>query len=394
VPVDFVRALAEPELDSRQYDYAVQTMLNKNKKPPEAEKPASIEEKTPSNDELMLKLQSLYGDAPDGIGRVSVPRVGKDYPAAMQIKRTPEFKLEQRLAQEAEADKAYGVNRNLLAEQRDALNKDIEALQGRTKQATWSSLGKRAAQAWDVQPGQGAPTLMSGLANLFGGMTEDIEAENRAVRGEKQELLRYQREFARADNLERQGRANEAQQVRTANELTRRGEENKQRELNTARKQGIFAANREAAMQELDANTQIDIANAQQRGAYDRARLTAMASAKEKDYELQEMALDAAKSGRTDPEIMTELYKNIISDPFTREEATAMLEAKGDEPTEQNLAQAMQLIARQKLAQISSDIISSQENQTRRMLGRAGLNYGSEQNAEEKDLSALDSGGL
>jgi hypothetical protein len=362
--------------------------------PKGAQKPASIEEKTPSYDELMLKLQSLYGDAPDGIGRVSVPRVGKDYPAAMQIKRTPEFKLEQRLAQEAEADKAYGVNRNLLAEQRDALNKDIEALQGRTKQATWSSLGKRAAQAWDVQPGQGAPTLMSGLANLFGGMTEDIEAENRAVRGEKQELLRYQREFARADNLERQGRANEAQQVRTANELTRRGEENKQRELKTAREQGIFAANREAAMQELDANTQIDIANAQQRGAYDRARLTAMASAKEKGYELQKMALDAAKSGRTDPEIMTELYKNIISDPFTKEEATAMLKAKGDEPTEQNLAQAMQLIARQKLAQISSDIISSQENQTRRMLGRAGLNYGSEQNAEEKDLSALDSGGL
>jgi len=344
-------------------------------------KPAALEEPNP-DDTYMSEIDAMFKQGPAGLGRVSIPKVTEEeYPDAMQIERTPEFNLEQRLAQEAEANKAYGVNPNLLAEQQTALNEDLTALQGRAKQATWASLGKRAAGAWDVQPGQGAPTLMGGLANLFGGMSEDLEASNATVRAEKREIQRYQRELARADNLERKGQAAKAQEARLQNEITHRNEENRQRELNQAEKMGLFTLNQSREDNERAANLEIDIANMKEQGAFNRAALTARSGAMGNIYELQKMMLDLEKQGLVKPGEGRQIFEQVYSDPQLRPAAEAALEAQGklDDATESQISEAMDTIAKQRVAGIIDSLMSNQETQIggirERIFGNSGFQY-------------------
>ena len=379
---DIDRAFREPELTRSDMYYATYPYSGRAGKIAKPVMPVMEEEPNP-DEAYMAEINGLFGQGPAGIGRISIPKVTEEeFPDAPQIERTPEFDLEKRLAQEAEANTAYGVNPNLLAEQSAALNEDLAALQGRAKQATWASLGKRAADAWDVQPGQGAPTLLGGLANLFGGMTEDLEASNAAVRAEKREIQRYQRELARADNLERKGQAAKAQEVRVQNEITRRGEENKQRELNAARESGLFALNQSRVDKELDLNTQIDIANMKERGAFDRAALSARSGAMGNIYKLQEMMLDLEKHGLVKPGEGGKLLEQVYSDPQLRTAAEEALKAQGklEDATEADIAEAMDTIANQRVARMMDLLMSNQKTQIggirERIFGNSG--YGAE----------------
>ena len=325
------QALPEPPLSAAQKE-----MLSDVDKPPLNSKEFSSAYRGPQRVSAGLggrKSVSLSRLGLESLAPVTIPRIkDEDFPAAPQIQKTPEFDKDKRFKEQEELNTLYGVDPNYFNSRQEELQKERDALSGRVPQEAWASLGARGMEAFKARPGEAPPTLLGGIGNLFGLMTQDLQKTNADIRQEKLALRREENTLRQADRAERMGNAEEAQRLRDSVEAKRLQEENAQREIDYNRATALFEADAARGAEERKANLERELASMEARNRFEIARVGAKGSETLFKAALKELGLPASEINKlqedinNDPNVdvmvEAELNKQGYGDGFFQDEAS------------------------------------------------------------------------